>query len=1002
MSDKNDFLLKYFFICGVSEEIKNELKINKFQEENNIKPILLSSYSAEGKTKLFEILKNKINEDNYLQDNIFPKKADFLSNIIFSSNDSELPTLELKVNPFNQYIYNTNKFEERPEHFYHCFQYLFKIEETSEDNVILNFTVLIFYENVTDERDLLKEKNERNWLSYTFFPSNFYNCFIGKAVILVSGKPLFSFMKDILEYIYKQYINKKYSYFPIEPIIMNCFEKINKDNTEEKSENERKYKLYKEPILPYCDLNISFFIKLFDLDDIFLIAEFYLCSKNIIIACSNIEFLFPIYYIFMTLFFPLNKNSNERFYKLLVPNEDNLQRTIFGMLPTFQFIYNRGKLDNEILNQISIIKDEEILIYEINENDNDNDKENLFYIIKKIIKYDKNEGKAKRINLIKYNTIIEKVCILNEEIYIDLISLLKSDIKEIKKYFDKNKKKPTFFDFSFDYSKYDSIRNHFIGLFIKFFVTCLNPIKFKLIDNKIDIDIIEFESFKDDDNANELLNTLYTTPQSDLIYKNVIIKKGEFDNKILKNIILLDYFLKISSKDDKRFYFEPKMTKDINKIKDKENKLNLKDLFNYENILNKNKNIYYYFNRLYLYPLQNSKEKTYYMIEEARYFIEHLEFYEELTKESKSNDIEIIKKKKALKYMIFYGERFELHFGQFVNKNGNYLYKKHKIDMLNYSFIDNFANNKIYEKYYKAILDEADIFYDLFVTQIIVIENRKQLACCAIGLFISIYIINLMSELSSKNPNNDKLLEMINNNKEKIFKLFNITKGFYGKFDFLITLLFQIISSRQYKKNNYKDYTNILIEKLKEEQILPSITVILMYNHEKSLDFRYIKKYMEKDDKKNKINNHLDLSKTIMVPQKNEDKSQYKKYNSNIDHNEFKINKELNKEIIIYNIERKKHEHNYNIMDEINGDYNCENYKISGCSDILCFSIEKNKDNVEDYYLINPRYIIIRILKNILDNNSLFIYPYTEYNDDIYQIAMIDELYFQIGFFKNN
>ncbi len=225
MSDKNDFLLKYFFICGVSEEIKNELKINVFQEENKIKPILLSSYSSEGKTKLFEILKNKINEDNYLQDNIFPKRADFLSNINFSSNDSELPTLDLKVNPFNQYIYNTNSFQERPEHFYHCFQYLFKIEETSEDNVILNFTVLIFYENVTDERDLLKEKNERNWFSYTFLPSNFYNCFIGKAVILVSEKPLFSFMKEILEYIYTKYINKKYSYFPIEPIIMNCFKK---------------------------------------------------------------------------------------------------------------------------------------------------------------------------------------------------------------------------------------------------------------------------------------------------------------------------------------------------------------------------------------------------------------------------------------------------------------------------------------------------------------------------------------------------------------------------------------------------------------------------------------------------------------------------------------------------------------------------------------------------------------------------------------------------------
>ena len=104
-------------------------------------------------------------------------------------------------------------------------------------------------------------------------------------------------------------------------------------------------------------------------------------------------------------------------------------------------------------------------------------------------------------------------------------------------------------------------------------------------------------------------------------------------------------------------------------------------------------------------------------------------------------------------------------------------------------------------------------------------------------------------------------------------------------------------------------------------------------------------------------------------------------------------------EISIYNIEREKHEHNYNIMDGINDDYNCEN---KNCPIILNFSIQKNKDDNKDIcLLLNPRYIIIKLLKKILENNSLFIYPYEdELNEDINQIAMLDELYFQIGFFK--
>ena len=97
---------------------------------------------------------------------------------------------------------------------------------------------------------------------------------------------------------------------------------------------------------------------MFNLKDIGLMAEFYLCSKNIIIACSEIECLFPIYFILMTLFFPLNESGIERFYKLVVPDEKTLQRTIFGSIPTFQFIYTKESLDDDFLEKVCKIKEE--------------------------------------------------------------------------------------------------------------------------------------------------------------------------------------------------------------------------------------------------------------------------------------------------------------------------------------------------------------------------------------------------------------------------------------------------------------------------------------------------------------------------------------------------------------------------------------------------------------------------------------------------------------------
>ena len=263
------------------------------------------------------------------------------------------------------------------------------------------------------------------------------------------------------------------------------------------------------------------------------------------------------------------------------------------------------------------------------------------------------------------------------------------------------------------------------------------------------------------------------------------------------------------------------------------------------------------------------------------------------------------------------------------------------------------------------------------------------MACCAIGLFVSIYIIYLLSELSSGNPKKNAILEIINKNKEKLWKLFKLTNGFYGKYDFLITLLYEIVSNREFGS----EYKELLIKKLKEEEILPTLIVILMYNHNISLNFRGIKEYFEESNKRNKMINKFEQRKSFNPM----DELQMKKANTVILELKKRLQVPKINEISIYSIERNKHEHEYNIIDGINNDYNCEN---KNCSDILSFTIQKSeKDKKDVYFIYNPRYVIIKILKKILDNNSLFIYPYESVNDDIYQIAMLDQLYFNIGFF---
>ena len=982
MSEENDYILKYFFLYGVSEKIKDILKLNYFNQNNTISPSLLASYSAEGKTDLFKLLESELKNNEYLKNNIFPKKSTFFSDINFEENINE-PIIDIKTNQFNQYINVVSSFDQKKPYFFHCFQSFFQVDQNNVNNNLLNFGVLIFYENVTNENELFEEK-ENSWVAY-LWKSKYSNIYVPKALILVSDLPVFSLMKQILEKMYLQ-INKKYTNFPLEKTIINCFDIINDEN---------KFKLNKEPLLPYCDLNIPFFFNLFQIKDLFLLAEYYLCSKSIIIACTNIEFLFPIYYVLMTLFFPLNITDILSFYKLAVPINDILERTLFSDQTSFELIYIEEKLDDKLLDNIGKIKGD-VLVYQIvNDPKNENVKE--YQVYKTIIKYEDINGEKilNKKNLNDYETIIEKICKLDLDIYEYLIPLIITDIEDLKK--DAEFNMDTFFMKTFD-KKYETLRNHLMGLFIKFFVMNLQPLEIEQFDDyKIQIKSIKFKHLENDPEANELLDILETTQQNDLICKNMIIQTGKFDNAVIKKLILLDYFIKISHNDNKRTYFEPKLLQlrnkeeelnELNKkttiIKDKKipekpkdnpkQDFNINNLFNISNLLTEDKNYFYYINRLYIYALQNPN-KSYFQISQGRHLIKHLQYYQELTKTDKTNDINNVSKYYSLEYLIFFGEKFELHFGQFIPKNI-------KIKKINYqlkkSECEYIEENKNYEQYYKAALGEAEIFYDLFITQIIPIENREELAACAIVLYVEIYIINLLSELNSDNPHNEKIRDIIVRLQAMLYQLLVRTKCFYNKFDFLITLLYIIISCNQVKRPKQKKFNELVMKNLTKDGIIPSIIIILMNNHNISLDFRVIKKVLEKNNK---------IKKSI------KNKSEYFNEGSKSFYNK---NYAPINEYLIHHLERKNHEHEYDLFSGINDDYICQ----ERCGEILGFKIQVKKGDNEIYdFVNNPRYIIIRLLKQIIDNKSLFIYSFGNIND-INQIVMLDELYFKIGFFR--
>ena len=204
---KNDnSLLKYLFLLGLPEKTKVQIleDINN-NISNSYLPEVLSYYSNEGINSMFESIKKNFgkndSKDYDLLNNIFPMKSDYLD-IITSDEYDEVKVKEIK-NTYSDYIIKIKKDKNSPEHFYHCFQYEFNKGEV--DDLILNFGVLIFYENIIDDENKKQIIEEDD-----------INIYIGKALVLISEKPIFSLMKQILEKIYSDIISQKFTPFHLE------------------------------------------------------------------------------------------------------------------------------------------------------------------------------------------------------------------------------------------------------------------------------------------------------------------------------------------------------------------------------------------------------------------------------------------------------------------------------------------------------------------------------------------------------------------------------------------------------------------------------------------------------------------------------------------------------------------------------------------------------------------------------------------------------------------
>ena len=645
-------------------------------------------------------------------------------------------------------------------------------------------------------------------------------------------------------------------------------------------------------ILPFCDLNIRYFFDIFKLEDIFIFAEYYFYSKSILFVSPNIEFLYPIYHLLRTFYFPLNVSRPEYYYNLINPNSFV---TSFGSnLGIFSLLYTDKNKDKGFLNdKITelIVKNKfEIIIFQIRKYfDKDKwkiEKNKNIYI------YDENSNKIKTIPFDKMykNTLIENF-MKNKKEYSNFFQSIENEVKEIKKHKVMNK---SFLDIPIELKSYDILRKNFLGLISNFLVANVKPIRLEINDNnKMSIGLLEVNERKKEIEKNNILfqkfQEFLKSDQSNRIYKREIIENQTFNFSLIKEQILIDYFIYLSQYDPYMFFFD-KTEEEINIEKGRD----IKFLFLLENV----------------HQLINDKER-----------------------QEKKNDFKrksIIKSDKILS-----NQNLNINLNKFTK------YLSIIIDNNKDPFIlNNFKNYK----YYYLILYEAKMFKKL--VPIILSDNAEQYAACNIGLYISLYIINLLSKIKGDEKSEEIIFNHIDDLYDKLIKLFVKTQCFYGKANFIITLMYLILAIHKPLFLKYFENFYLLLQGLGRP---PSIIIFLFYNNDISFNI------YNKDSK--------DEVKTIKITK----------------------------------LEKIKHDHNF-IIDKYSKFYYCENKTI--CQEYLNYNVCDNITNQNYTTLGNNPIVFLKEILFILEKNNSLIFSKFDKIEDIVQIAIYDDLYFNFGFFR--
>lgn len=237
---------------------------------------------------------------------------------------------------------------------------------------------------------------------------------------------------------------------------------------------------------------------------------------------------------------------------------------------------------------------------------------------------------------------------------------------------------------------------------------------------------------------------------------------------------------------------------------------------------------------------------------------------------------------------------------------------------------------------------EFENFYNLYSRSIIPITSKKDIALGVIALTLIIIL--------KYNINNQYLTDQEKLNEfEIVLNLFKETKGFYNKYNFLISILYEIIISNHEICNKYK---NEFIQSLNEYKIIPTTTIFLEYN------------------------NKIDLTNNDLYE----------------------------KEKLIFNISDLKQvneeNHNFEFFKEIYSDYLCLD---KDCNVPLYFSYVDDIGEEKEEILKNPHIILLNICNKIRERGSFEIkninYFYNKWFEDLIQISFLAHLYFNLELF---